>query len=77
MLAQMGAQVTKIEAPDRTDSAKTSHPPLYYSLNHNKEHLSLDYSTEEGRRKLIESHILEADVLIEQFRPGEGFGVFH
>jgi alpha-methylacyl-CoA racemase len=70
MLSQMGAEVTKVESSNRQDSAKLSHPPLYYTLNHNKKHLLADYSSESGRAELIETHIKEADVLIEQFRPG-------
>ena len=75
MLAQMGAEVIKIESPKRRDYARDSTPPidgashLFHSLNHNKEQLLIDYNTPEGLQEVMD-YIKNADVLIEQFRPG-------
>ncbi len=75
ILAQMGAEVIKIESPKRMDYARFIGPQidgastLFHQLNHNKESLVLDYNTEEGKEKII-ALIKEADVVIEQFRPG-------
>ncbi|MEZ4955981.1 MAG: CaiB/BaiF CoA-transferase family protein [Saprospiraceae bacterium] len=75
LLAQMGAEVIKIESSKRMDYVRTSGPPvdgaslLFHQLNHNKQLKMLDYSTEEGKAELLE-WIKGADALIEQFRPG-------
>jgi len=75
LLAQMGAEVIKIESPKRLDYARmglqqiegASH--LFHQLNHNKTLKMIDYSTNEGRGELLEL-IKDADAVIEQFRPG-------
>ncbi|BDS10287.1 CaiB/BaiF CoA transferase family protein [Aureispira anguillae] len=75
ILAQMGAEIIKIEHPDKLDDTRI-YPPfvegealLYRLLNHNKESLILDYKSTQNRAKLL-ALIQEADVIIEQFRPG-------
>ena len=83
LLAQMGAEVIKIESPKRLDYARIGleqvegASPLFHQLNHNKTLKMIDYSTREGRGELLEL-IKNADALIEQFRPGAmqawGFG---
>ena len=83
LLAQMGAEVIKIESPKRMDYVRVSGKQvdgasiLFHQLNHNKESKILDYHSEEGKKEILEL-IKGADVLIEQFRPGAmeawGFG---
>src|SRR5256712_1047491 len=84
LLADMGAEVIKIEPPPLGDDSRQWGPPFiggistyFLSINRNKKSLGLNLKTEEGRRilwKLIE----RADVVIENFRPGVleklGFG---
>src|SRR5437867_5939985 len=84
LLADMGAEVVKVEPPPSGDDSRQWGPPFiggistyFLSVNRNKKSLSLNLKTAEGRRvlwKLIE----RADVLIENFRPGVleklGFG---
>jgi crotonobetainyl-CoA:carnitine CoA-transferase CaiB-like acyl-CoA transferase len=84
LLADMGAQVIKIEPPPLGDDSRQWGPPFiggistyFLSVNRNKKSLGLNLKTEDGRRilwKLIE----RADVVIENFRPGVldklGFG---
>jgi CoA:oxalate CoA-transferase len=84
LLADMGAEVIKVEPPPVGDDSRQWGPPFiggistyFLSINRNKKSLGLNLKTEEGRRilwKLIE----RADVLIENFRPGVldklGFG---
>jgi len=84
LLADMGAQVIKIEPPPLGDDSRQWGPPFiggistyFLSINRNKKSLGLNLKAEDGRRilwKLIE----KADVLIENFRPGVldklGFG---
>lgn len=83
LLAQMGAEVIKIESPKRMDYVRASGGQvdgasiLFHQLNHNKTSKILDYNSEEGKNELLEL-IKNADAVIEQFRPGAmeawGFG---
>src|SRR5438552_7997117 len=84
LLADMGAEVIKVEPPPLGDDSRQWGPPFiggistyFLSVNRNKKSLGLNLKKEEGRRilwRLIE----RADVLIENFRPGVleklGFG---
>ncbi|MEL7342219.1 MAG: CaiB/BaiF CoA-transferase family protein, partial [Bacteroidota bacterium] len=76
LLAQMGAKVIKIESPKRKDYARTAGfkqidgaSPLFHQLNHNKELREIDYNEASGKAEILEL-LPQADVLIEQFRPG-------
>ena len=75
LLAQMGAEVIKIESPKRMDYVRFMGPQvdganvLFHQLNHNKTSKILDYTTGEGKATILEL-IKNADALIEQFRPG-------
>lgn len=75
ILAQFGAEVVKVEAPGQGDPLRswrklhkgTSY--WFYSLNRNKKSVTLSLKTQRGRdvaKKLID----QADVVIENFRPG-------
>jgi crotonobetainyl-CoA:carnitine CoA-transferase CaiB-like acyl-CoA transferase len=76
LMADMGADIIKVEPPPAGDDSRQWGPPFiggistyFLSVNRNKKSLGLNLKMEEGRRvlwKLIE----KADVLIENFRPG-------
>ncbi len=74
-LAQQGADVIKIEAPDNPDYIRYFQPQVngasafYFALNSNKRSLCINYLSEEGNA-VIHQLVKEADVLIEQYRPG-------
>jgi CoA:oxalate CoA-transferase len=75
MLADMGAHVIKVEGITGGDSSR-SWPPfenehsLYFdSVNRNKSSVALDFYSAEGK-DLLRSLAGQADVLIENFRPG-------
>jgi crotonobetainyl-CoA:carnitine CoA-transferase CaiB-like acyl-CoA transferase/putative sterol carrier protein len=74
-LADMGAEVIKVEDPDSPDYVRDFEPTLgdtsafYYALNRNKKSLAVNYLSPAGK-DLIISLVRTADVLIEQFRPG-------
>jgi crotonobetainyl-CoA:carnitine CoA-transferase CaiB-like acyl-CoA transferase len=84
LLADLGAEVIKVERPQGGDDARRMGPPFYdgesaafIAMNRNKKSLALDIKTPAGQDilwKLIDS----ADVLVENFRPGTmarlGFG---
>lgn len=79
ILAWFGADVIKLETPDKGDIARAQAGDelFFLSFNANKRSLTLDLKKEQGKalfRKLIE----QSDVLLENFSPGAlermGFG---
>lgn len=75
LLADMGADVLKIEEPGRGDYLR-AFPPLghtqsrlFTALNRGKRSLTLNLKTERGRKILLDL-ARRADVLLESFRPG-------
>jgi alpha-methylacyl-CoA racemase len=75
MLAEAGAEVTKIERPGVGDEMRT-YPPhwggesaLFALLNRGKKSISLDLK-QPGALDRLQALLGTADVLIEQFRPG-------
>ncbi|MBI4473895.1 MAG: CoA transferase, partial [Acidobacteria bacterium] len=84
LMADMGAEVVKIEPPPTGDDSRQWGPPFiggistyFLSINRNKKSLGLNLKSEEGR-SILWRLIDRADVLIENFRPGVldklGFG---
>lgn len=75
LLAQMGAEVIKIEHPLRGDYARAQPPfvggqsTLFTGLNFAKTVRLIDYQSEEGKAEVL-ALIGDADVVVEQFRPG-------
>ena len=75
MLADLGAQVIKVENPDGGDpfrgwSHSDGYSPNFRSLNRNKMSLAIDVSSDLGKDYLL--RLLDhADVLIENFRDGQ------
>ena len=82
MLADMGADVLKIEEPEGGDESRTWPPFIageasgYLSMNRNKRNLTLNLKTPEGQ-DILKQLVARADVLIENFRTGtmESFGL--
>ena len=81
MLADLGAEVIKIEQPGTGDPFRDwgdgGYSPTFEALNRNKKSIALDLKTDSGRLQ-ANRLIAGADVLIENFRPGVmdrmGFG---
>jgi crotonobetainyl-CoA:carnitine CoA-transferase CaiB-like acyl-CoA transferase len=76
LLADMGARVIKIERPGEGDETRHWGPPFvagesayFLSINRNKESVTLDFRTKDGRR-ILDRFLERADVLVENFRPG-------
>jgi crotonobetainyl-CoA:carnitine CoA-transferase CaiB-like acyl-CoA transferase len=77
MLGDMGADVLKVERASTGDDTRGWGPPFdehgesayYLSVNRNKLGLDADLGRPEDRR-LLRSLMAEADVVIENFRPG-------
>jgi len=75
MLADMGAEVVRLEHPSRPDNIHHLPPFIgkesaaYLTLNRSKRSLALDTAKEEGRKVFFDL-VRTADVVVEQFRPG-------
>ncbi len=80
MLADLGARVIKVESPDGGDDSRSWGPPFvgpdddpvstyFLSANRNKESVTADLKSEEGRDFLTRL-VARADVLMENFRTG-------
>ena len=76
LLADMGARVIKVEQPGKGDDTRAWGPPFlegesayFLSINRNKESVTLDFKTPDGR-EILEQLVGRADVLVENFRPG-------
>lgn len=75
MLADLGAEVIKIEMPGSGDEGRSFGPykdgesAYFMLLNRNKKSVTIDMKTKEGVA-LVRSMIPHCDVLVENFRPG-------
>ncbi len=79
MLADLGAEVVKVESP-QGDDTRTWGPPFierdgdrsaayFYSCNRGKTSVVADFNTEQGRRTIREL-VADADILVENFKKG-------
>jgi crotonobetainyl-CoA:carnitine CoA-transferase CaiB-like acyl-CoA transferase len=75
LLADLGADVIKIEEPQHGDPARqaagaeTEMGSLFLLVNRNKRSVTLDLKTTDGRELLLQL-TEHADILVESFRPG-------
>ncbi|WP_217354631.1 CaiB/BaiF CoA transferase family protein [Ruegeria atlantica] len=76
-LADLGAEVIKIEEPKHGDPGRRLGKDMFARLNRNKKSLTLDLKSEEGKGVLTDL-LRSTDAVIESFRPGVmdrlGFG---
>jgi crotonobetainyl-CoA:carnitine CoA-transferase CaiB-like acyl-CoA transferase len=76
LLADFGADVIKVEAPEGDPFRKSGEATLggdgvfFLSLNRNKRGIVVDLKTEQGRAA-IHDLVSQADVVVENFRPGQ------
>jgi crotonobetainyl-CoA:carnitine CoA-transferase CaiB-like acyl-CoA transferase len=77
ILADLGADVIKVESPDKGDYARDWGPPfshgtstLFHVLNHNKRGLALDLRDRATCAQLKDFIIAHADVVLQNMRPG-------
>lgn len=75
-LADLGADVIKIESPESGDDTRAWGPPYqgdqsayFLSINRNKRSVALDLKSPEGR-SAARSLADQADIIVENFRPG-------
>lgn len=69
LLADLGADVVKIERPGGGDYARRMMPDVFNAVNRNKRSVTLNLKTEQGRH-ILHRLVRDADVLFEGFRPG-------
>jgi len=76
MLADMGAEVIKLEIPGRGDDSRGWGPPFlegesayFMSVNRNKKSMTLNLKKERAL-EIIHKLIKQSDVIVENFRPG-------
>lgn len=76
LLADLGAEVVKVERPGLGDETRSWGPPwadgeatYFLAVNRNKSSVTLDLATPEGRRAAREL-VAGCDVVVENFRPG-------
>lgn len=77
MLADMGADVVKVERPGTGDDTRQWGPPYgpdgqatyFAGVNRNKKSVSVDLGSPEGRHEALDL-VAQADVLVQNFRPG-------
>jgi formyl-CoA transferase len=76
LLADLGADVAKVEEPGKGDESRTYGPPFldgesayFLSINRSKRSLALDLKSAAGREAAL-ALARVADVVVENFRPG-------
>ena len=82
LLAQFGAEVIKIESPTDGDPLRkwrklhNGTSLWWYSQSRNKKSVTLNLKSEEGQQ-IVRDLVKDADIVIENFRPGtlEGWGL--
>jgi crotonobetainyl-CoA:carnitine CoA-transferase CaiB-like acyl-CoA transferase len=82
ILAELGAEVVKVEHPGRGDDTRQWGPPfvggdgpVYLAINRNKRSVTIDLGAR-AARAVMERLAAASDVLVESFRPGslDGLG---
>ena len=75
LLADLGAEVIKVETPGKGDSARGNDPfvndvsSYFLSVNRGKKSLTVNSRSEEGK-EILKKMISQVDILLENFRPG-------
>ena len=69
IMADMGAEVIKVEQPGNGDPGRTLMPDMFATTNRNKKSMIINLKTTEGQ-EIIYRLISSCDVFIESFRPG-------
>lgn len=75
MLADMGADVIKVEVPGRGDDARINYPIIngesayFMNLNRNKRGITLNLKSEKGK-EIFRKLVAKSDIVLENYRPG-------
>lgn len=68
-LAQLGAEVIKIEEPNGGDYTRSLSPEMFELVNRGKKSITLDLRKSDDVQKFLQL-VKDADVVLESFRPG-------
>jgi crotonobetainyl-CoA:carnitine CoA-transferase CaiB-like acyl-CoA transferase len=68
-LADLGADVIKVEKVDGGDYSRSAVPYLFQAANRNKRSLALDLDSDDGK-EVARRLVTRADVMLQGFRPG-------
>jgi crotonobetainyl-CoA:carnitine CoA-transferase CaiB-like acyl-CoA transferase len=69
LLADMGADVVRVESPDGGDPFRTSNEAMFTYLNRNKRAIAINLKSNSGRSAFLEL-VRSADVVLDNFAPG-------
>lgn len=76
LLADMGAEVIKVERPGEGDDTRAFGPPFiegesayFLSINRSKKSITVNFQKDKGK-EIIYQLVKKSDVLLENFRPG-------
>ena len=75
LLADMGADVIKIEVPGKGDDARINYPIIngesayFMNLNRNKRGITLNLKSEKGK-EIFRELVKKSDIVLENYRPG-------
>lgn len=75
MLGDLGAEVIKVETPTIGDDSRHFGPyqhgesAYFMSLNRNKQSITLNLKTEEGK-SILKEFVKKVDIIVENYRPG-------
>jgi len=75
MLGDLGAEVIKVETPTIGDDSRHFGPyqhgesAYFMSLNRNKQSITLNLKTDEGK-KILKEFVKKVDIIVENYRPG-------
>lgn len=71
VLGDLGAEIIKIEAPDRGDRAREfqPHPAYFDAINRNKQSITIDLKADRGQA-VAKDLLADADVFVENTKPG-------
>lgn len=75
ILGDLGAEIIKVEVPEKGDDSRAFGPYVnnesayFMSINRNKKSITLNLKTEEGK-EILKKLVKQADILVENFRPG-------
>ena len=75
LLADMGAEVIKIEVPGKGDDSRANAPMVngesayFMNLNRNKKGMTLNLKSEKGK-EIFQRLVEQSDIVIENYRPG-------
>lgn len=68
-LAEMGADVVKVERPPHGDNARALVPGVFAAMNRGKRSVFLDLKNDAQRQQAL-ALVAEADIVLEGYRPG-------